>query len=104
MFIWLKVNVKEENETLHRVSFIREWLQAPNLNWVIALQLENWNFFFYLKKKQMKRPLRSCNDSHLLPTKYWHPEISYLGWNASQMLNSRRVQRASKENTRARLL
>lgn len=83
MFLWLKVNVNKENETLHRVSFIREWLQTPNLNQVIVLQLENWNFFFYLKKKQMKGPLRSWNDSYLLPTEYWYPEISYLGWNAS---------------------
>ena len=42
--------MKEENITLYRVGFIREWLQTSNLNPVILLQLENWSFFFYLKQ------------------------------------------------------
>lgn len=51
VFIWLRVNVKEENIILYRVGFIRKWLQTPDLNLVIAVVLESQSFFFYLKKK-----------------------------------------------------
>lgn len=54
VFIWLRVNVKEENIILHRDSFIRKWLQTPDLNLVIALQLDSQTFFLPQKESKCK--------------------------------------------------